>query len=50
MSDEQKPADLQAQPAVLTATIQIVRAKTGGVETYEIVGTPIEQPKPKEAE
>jgi len=30
---------LQAQPAVLRATIHITRAATGKVETYDLVGT-----------
>ena len=30
---------LQAQPAVLRATIHVTRAATGKVEEYEIVGT-----------
>lgn len=42
--------ELQVQPAVLRATIQITRATTGKVEAYELVGTaepsaPIPQPK-----
>ena len=38
---------MQAQPAVLKATIHITRAATGKVETYEITGTAEPQ---KEAE
>lgn len=38
---------LEAQPAVLRATIHITRAATGLTETYEIVGTPMQ---PQEAE
>ena len=30
---------LEAQPAILRATIQITRAATGKVEEYEIIGT-----------
>jgi nitrous oxidase accessory protein NosD len=30
---------MEAQPAILRATIQITRAATGKVEEYEIVGT-----------
>lgn len=30
---------LQAQPAVLRATVHITRAATGKVETFELVGT-----------
>ncbi len=40
---------LEAKPAVLRATVTIVRANTGKVETYEIIGTPEpEEPKPDE--
>lgn len=38
-------AELQTAPAVLHATIQIVRANTGKVETYELIGTPVEEDK-----
>jgi hypothetical protein len=38
---------IQAQPAILRATIEIKRAATGKTEVYEIVGTPI--PETKEA-
>ncbi len=31
--------ELNAQPAVLRATIEITRAATGKVEVYEITGT-----------
>ncbi len=41
-ADKAKMA-LQAQPAILKATIQITRAKTGKVEEYEIIGTPLPQ-------
>lgn len=50
--DEQKN-DLGAQPAVLTAVIQITRAATGKVEEYTITGTPLplpDQQPEKEAE
>ena len=40
-----KPQNLPAQPAVLTATIQIKRAATGKVETYQITGTPVPETK-----
>lgn len=40
---------LQPPPAVLKATITIVRAKTGKVETYELVGTPM-PPEPEQPE
>jgi hypothetical protein len=36
---------LQAQPAVLRATIHVTRAGTGKVDTYELVGTPAEPKK-----
>jgi hypothetical protein len=37
---------LQAQPAVLRATVHVTRAGTGKVDTFEIVGTP--EPLPPE--
>lgn len=40
---------LQSQPATLSASIQIIRAGTGKVETYDLVLTPAEE-QPKEAE
>lgn len=45
--DEQKPqAELQAQPAIFHATIEIKRAATGKVETYTLTGTALpEEPK-----
>ena len=54
--NEPKPAELNAQPAVMRATIHITRKDTGKVETYEIVGTvppgsvPADVVQPKEAE
>ena len=36
-------AEIVAQPAVFTATIQITRAATGKVEEYQIVGTPMKE-------
>lgn len=43
--------DIQAQPAVLRAVIQITRKATGKVEEYVITGTPTEEPEdPKETE
>lgn len=53
MSDEQQaPAGpaLQAQPAVMTAQIQIIRAGTGKVEHYDLTFTPLPDEQPKEAE
>lgn len=38
-------AELTTTPAVLRATIQIVRANTGKVETYELIGTPVQEDK-----
>ena len=38
---ERIPAALKAQNAVLTATVQIIRAGTGKVEEYTITGTPL---------
>lgn len=34
---------IQAQPAILRATIEIKRAATGKTEVYEIVGTPLKE-------
>jgi hypothetical protein len=42
-----KSQAVEAQPAVLRATIEIKRAATGKTEVYEIVGTPL--PETKEA-
>ena len=39
-SDSSKGA--AAQPAVVQATIHITRAATGKVETYQIVGKPVD--------
>ncbi len=51
MSEEQKPAELQAQPAAMTAQIQIIRAGTGKVEDYTLTFTPLpEEQQQKEAE
>jgi len=42
-----KPAvELQAAPAVIRATVQITRAGTGRVDTFEIVGTPEPEKEP----
>jgi hypothetical protein len=51
MTEQAKP-NLQAEPGTLTARIQITRAKTGKVEEYDLVFTPIaeEPPQDKEAE
>ena len=43
--------ELEAKPAVLKATIQITRAKTGKVEEYTITGTPeCQSPTPQSSE
>lgn len=42
---EQAEQVVQAQPAVLHATVHITRKATGLTETYEIVGTPEPQLK-----
>lgn len=42
MSEEQK---IQAQPAMLQATIVIKRKATGLTETYQITGTPLPEQK-----
>lgn len=56
MSDDttnaQRPeVELAAQPAVMTAQVQIIRAGTGKVEDYTLTftGLPEEQQQPKEA-
>jgi len=41
---EKAAMELVARPAVLRATIQVTRAATGKVETYEIVGTEAGEP------
>ncbi len=35
-------ADLQAQQPVLRMVVEITRADTGKVETYELIGTPVD--------
>ena len=45
------PAALKAQQAVMHATIQVTRAETGKVETYDLTFTPLPaDQQPKEAE
>lgn len=34
---------MQAQEPVLRMTIEITRAATGKVETYELIGTPVDE-------
>jgi hypothetical protein len=41
-------SDLQAQPAIVRATIHITRKATGKVDTYEITGTPDQSTKTEE--
>lgn len=50
--EEPSGPKLEAQPAVLRATIQIIRAGTGKVENYEIIGTPLppDSPQPDQKE
>jgi hypothetical protein len=36
------PIDLKSQEPVLRMTMHITRKDTGKVETYELIGTPIE--------
>jgi hypothetical protein len=38
-----KSCAIEAQPAILRATIEIKRAATGKTEVYEIVGTPVKE-------
>ena len=40
LQTDKPQTELKAQPAVLRATISIVRANTGKVETFDLVGTP----------
>jgi hypothetical protein len=40
--------DLVGQPGVMHATIHITRKATGKTETYQIVGTPVDQEQTKE--
>jgi hypothetical protein len=47
MEEQQQAPQLDAQPAVLRMTIEVKRAATGVVETYELVGTPEPQEKPE---
>ena len=42
-------ADLNAQPAEVRMTLQIVRAATGKTETVELVGHVVPAPEPKPA-
>ena len=51
MTEQQKP-EIKSQPSVMTARIQVTRAKTGKVEEYDLVFTPVpEEPtEDKEAE
>ena len=50
MAEQSDSNKVAAQPAVLKATIHITRAKTGKVETYQIVGTPVKDEPQKEAQ
>lgn len=36
---------LAGQPGVLTATVTVTRKATGKVETYQLIGTPVEEPQ-----
>lgn len=45
---EEQAAELQADRAVLRATVHITRAATGKVETYELVGTAGANPQQQE--
>ena len=42
--------ELKAAPAVLQMTVQITRKATGKVETYQLIGTPIQEQPPQEPE
>lgn len=42
MTEETKPeVQLEPSPCVLRMTLEITRAETGKVETFEVIGTPI---------
>lgn len=45
---EQPQAEIKSQPATMTMTVQITRAATGKVETYDLVLTPLPQEKEPE--
>jgi hypothetical protein len=47
---EDKMNELKAQEPVFRATIEVKRAATGKVETYELIGTPIENEQPAQTE
>ena len=51
MGTEQTPPqgpNLGAQDAIATATVTIIRAKTGKVETYDLTFTPLpDEPAPE---
>jgi hypothetical protein len=49
MSEPQTP-NLQSKDAVMTATVQVIRAGTGKVENFNLVFKPIEDEAPKEKE
>ena len=48
--EENQVNEIKAQPAVLTAVIQIKRAATDKVEEYTITGTPHPPEEPKKDE
>ena len=37
--------ELKSSEAVLHATVHIIRAATGKVETYQLIGTPVQDEK-----
>ena len=40
--------NIKSQEAIATATVQIIRAKTGKVETYDLTFTPVpDEPAPE---
>ena len=44
MTDQTQPeVQLEPAPCVLRMTLEITRAATGQVETFEVVGTPINE-------
>jgi hypothetical protein len=42
------PDELAGQPGELRATVQVTRAATGKVETYELIGRVMPEPQDKQ--
>jgi hypothetical protein len=41
-------SELKGPPSELRFTVTVTRKATGKVETFEMIGTPVEQPEEKE--